>query len=96
MLGQNENIVLFKPRRVARHRWQQHSLSKKMYLTPQEMADEISGYPRGTVTSIYLTSDGGGRLSDITKMVGLLKDHVEVVNQNVAVKLAIEMNKSKK
>ena len=90
VLGENSNVVLFKPREWRGADGKAHEpLSKKNYLTRQEMADEISGYPPGTVTALYTTSDGGFQLADLMAMVDLLKEHVEVVNQNVIVDMAL-------
>ena len=47
------------------------------------MAKRINGYARGTVTAVYLTSDGGGNLEDINNLVAILDDHVEVVGNNI-------------
>ena len=43
------------------------------------MAAEINGYPVGTVSHLYITSDGGMQLGDVFDMVHLLDAHVKIV-----------------
>jgi len=45
-------------------------------------------YPLGTITHIYLTSDGGARWSDFTDLYNLLAEYVEVVPPDTLVDLA--------
>ena len=58
--------------------------------------DTCTRYPAGTVTAIYMTSDGGSSNKSSTKLdqtyelVSMLAGHVEVVNQDVAAKFALE------
>jgi len=58
-------------------------------LSVAEMASQINGYPKGTVTHIYLTSDGGGNLQDLYDLVAAFDDHVEVVSHNVLADMAL-------
>jgi hypothetical protein len=59
-------------------------------LTPQKMADEIGGYPRGTVTWVYMTSDGGLTLENsFLALARSLPPHVRLVSTDAAAKLAI-------
>jgi len=37
-------------------------MDKKYYLSPKNMAKELASYPRGTVTAVYMTSDGDSPL----------------------------------
>eukprot|EP00929_Paragymnodinium_shiwhaense_P016108 TRINITY_DN124298_c0_g1_i1.p1 TRINITY_DN124298_c0_g1~~TRINITY_DN124298_c0_g1_i1.p1 ORF type:complete len:564 (-),score=71.71 TRINITY_DN124298_c0_g1_i1:169-1860(-) len=84
------SFVLFRPRE-----WRGASgkgdipFSKSNMLTAKDMAAEINGYPRGTVSHIYMTSDGGAKLSDFYDLVALLDDHVSVVSHNVAANMAL-------
>ena len=57
------------------------------------MAAEINSYPPGTVSNVYITSDGGANLDLIYEMVGYLDEHVKLVNQNVVIKMALESKK---
>ena len=47
------------------------------------MAARVNAYPRGTVTAIYLTSDGGGKMEDFFDLAALLGEHVEIVGDEV-------------
>ena len=59
-------------------------------LSPQRMADEIAGYPRGTVTWVYLTSDGGLTLENsFLALAQLLPSYVQLVSTDTAARLAI-------
>ena len=60
------------------------------YLSPSEMAAEVSGYAPGTVAHIYLTSDGGGDLNSLYEMVENMSSHVRVVNADQAADLALQ------
>jgi hypothetical protein len=54
------------------------------------MADEIGGYPKGTITWVYLTSDGGLTLENSFLAVAkLLPPHVQLVSTGTAAKLAL-------
>jgi hypothetical protein len=59
-------------------------------LSPQRMADEIGGYPKGTVTWVYMTSDGGLTLENsFLALTKLLPPHVKLVSTDTAAKLAL-------
>jgi len=85
-------VVLFRPRE-----WRGidpkhgHFRDEEFYLSPENMAKELAEYPRGTVTGIYMTSDGGLNLSNsVLALVKLLPDHVHLVSADTAVRLALE------
>ena len=83
-------LVLFRPRE-----WRgATSHSDKNSLFAADFAKEINDYPPGTVTAIYLTSDGGGKLDDPYELVALLNEHVEVVNHETVVDFAIRHHRS--
>ena len=48
-----------------------------------------SRYPPGTVTAIYMTTDGGSGLQDPYDLVALLEDHVEVVDHEAIADFAL-------
>lgn len=79
-------LALFRPRE-----WRGvDNDADKHFLSPQKMADEIGGYPKGTVTWVYLTSDGGLTLENSFMAVAkLLPPHVKLVSADTAAKLAI-------
>ena len=52
------------------------------------MADEINSYSPGSVSHLYLTSDGGMNLPTIYTMVDLLAPHVKVVNHEELTEMA--------
>lgn len=56
------------------------------------MAARVNSYPRGTVTQIYLTSDGGATLSDFFDLAALLDEHVQIVGDEVGA-LAVAASK---
>jgi hypothetical protein len=59
-------------------------------LSPQRMADEIGGYAKGTVTWVYMTSDGGLTLENsFLALAKLLPPHVALVSTDTAAKLAL-------
>ena len=77
VLGDHHKIVLFRPME-----WRgciDSSIPTEFWNTPLQMASEISGFERGSVAAIYLTSDGGADLNDVYDMVALLDPHVEVL-----------------
>jgi hypothetical protein len=79
-------LALFRPRewRGVSNDADQHLLS------PRRMADEIGAYPRGTVTWVYLTSDGGLTLENsFLALSQLLPPHVQLVSTDTAARLAL-------
>ena len=55
---------------------------------PNELAAEISAWPRGTVRALYVTSDGGEDLAAVYETIGALGDHVEVVDHRTLADMA--------
>jgi len=64
------------------------------YLTEEEMAAEINSYAPGSVSHLYLTSDGGMNLPTLYTMVGLLDSHVKVVNHEELTEMARQRSSS--
>jgi len=62
------------------------------YLTEEEMAAEINGYKIGSVSHLYLTSDGGMNLETLYTMIDMLEDHVKVVNHEELTEMARQKN----
>ena len=83
------DVIVFKPRE-----WRGTNkdgippLSAQNYLTEEEMAAEINGYARGSVSHLYLTSDGGMNLETLFNMVGMLEEHVKIVNHEELTEMA--------
>jgi len=79
-------LALFRPRE-----WRGVGNDADVHLlSPRRMADEIGGYPRGTVTWVYLTSDGGLTLENsFLALAKLLPPHVQLVSTDTAARLAL-------
>ena len=54
------------------------------------MGKRINDFKKGTVTHIYLTSDGGAGLATLYELVPFLEEHVAVVNMNQLSRFALE------
>ena len=67
--------------------------SKSAYYNASMMATEINGYAAGTVSYIYMTSDGGAKLQDYYDLVPKLGPHVKVVSANTLIKMALAKHK---
>lgn len=84
-------VVLFRPREWRGVKDNGGFMSREFYLSPEKMAQELGAYPRGTVTGIYMTSDGGLNLNNsIMELIKILPDHVRLVSTDTAVRLALE------
>lgn len=87
----NDRVVLFRPRE-----WRGTSgsssipFSKDTMLSAKDMAAELNAYPKGTVSHIYLTSDGGAKLDDLYDLVKGLQEHVSIVSHGVAARMALQ------
>jgi len=83
--------VLFRPRQWRGVHDGGAFLTRKYYLSAENMARELGAYPRGTVTAIYMTSDGGLDLNNsVMQLVKILPEHVRLVSADTAVRLALE------
>jgi hypothetical protein len=82
-------LVLFRPRQ-----WRGiNDNDDPFILSPENMAEELGTYPLGTVTGVYMTSDGGLNLENaFLEMLELLPPHVDLVSADTAARLAIESN----
>lgn len=79
-------VVVFRPRE-----WRGVNDDKDPFFqSPQKMADELAGYPKGTVAWVYMTSDGGLSLANsFLAMAKVLPPHVQLVSADTAAKLAL-------
>jgi hypothetical protein len=84
--GEGGRLALFKPRE-----WRGVDSDSDVFrLDPEQMAAEIAAYPKGTVTWVYMTSDGGLTLENSFLALGkLLPPHVQLVSADTAASLAI-------
>ena len=69
--------------------------SNAFFLSPAAMSDEIAAYPPGTVTWVYMTSDGGLTLENsFLALAELLPPHVHLVSTDTASRLALAAGRS--
>jgi hypothetical protein len=62
----------------------------EFFVTPAKMAEELGAHPRGTVTWVYMTSDGGLTLENsFEQLAALLPPHVELVTADAAAELGL-------
>jgi hypothetical protein len=83
--GGNGPPVLFRPRE-----WRGAGGGDEQNLNATQLARQINSLPRGTVMSLYVTSDGGANLELIYSMVEKLAAHVEIVSQETLVEMALQ------
>ena len=73
------------------HSWRGVDDSDDFHPSPQRMADRLAALPRGTVTWVYMTSDGGLTLENAYgALTDLLPAHVRLVSTDAAAELAIQ------
>lgn len=79
-------LALFKPRE-----WRGiNNDADPHFLSPAMMSAEIAAYPRGTITWVYLTSDGGLTLENsFLALAQMLPPYVQLVSTDTAARLAI-------
>lgn len=65
----------------------------KFCLTAAEMAEELNTKPLGSVSHIYLTSDGGLSIEDVIEMVEFLAPHVQVVHHHDLAEAALQRSR---
>ena len=86
-----KNVVVFRPRE-----WRGCDetsavpLSRRQYLSVEHQAEVLGSLPPGSITYIYMTSDGGGNLDMIYDLVKTLDEHVEVVSTDALIDLALQ------
>lgn len=80
------SVVVFRPRA-----WRGiDNDSNPFFQSPQKMAEELGGYPPGTVTWVYMTSDGGLNLENSFMVLeDILPSHVRLVSADAAARLAL-------
>ena len=83
--GRGGSVVAFKPRE-----WRGARSGGKDERNATAMAAELGDDPPGTVTAIYVTSDGGGNLGMLYDFVAALPPHVRVVDANALAGLAMQ------
>ncbi len=75
------------------HSWRGVDGRDDFHPTPQAMADRLGALPPGTVTWVYMTSDGGLSLENSYQaLLPLLPAHVTLVSADAAADLALQSN----
>ncbi|GMH96003.1 hypothetical protein TrVE_jg11004 [Triparma verrucosa] len=85
IVGENNNVVLFKP-----NEWRGVDGETEQSPSARDMARRINGAPNGTITHIYLTSDGGASIDSIYEMVAYLEEDVVLVSADALIDLAVQ------
>lgn len=74
--------------------WRGVNGADEFHVTPQAMADRLGAFPHGTVTWVYMTSDGGLTLANsYQELTKILPGHVQLVSTDTAARLAIEADR---
>jgi len=79
-------LALFRPRA-----WRGvNDSNPDFFPSPQRMAEQLASHPPGTVTWVYMTSDGGLSLENsFDELVPLLPERIQLVSADTASKLAL-------
>ncbi len=79
-------LAIFRP-----HAWRGvDNSSADFFPSPQRMAEKLESYPPGTITWVYMTSDGGLSLENsFAELVPLLPARIQLVSTDTAASLAL-------
>jgi hypothetical protein len=80
-----DNVVLFKPRE-----WRGIDGSSHQSMSVENMAKNINSLEKGTITHVYLTSDGDNSIDSFYNLAALLDEHVVLVNADTLTELALQ------
>jgi hypothetical protein len=85
--GSDSKVVFFKP-----EEWRGTTCSSPFDIcaSASDLAAKISGFDLGSVSYLYVTSDGGADVDDIFDLVGALESHVQVVDHETLIEMAME------
>jgi len=84
-------VVVFRPRQWRGVDDSGSGPTEPFYINPARMADELGSYPPGTVTAIYMTSDGGLSLENsFLALSRQLPPGVRIVSADAAAQLALD------
>jgi len=86
----SESVVVFKSREWRGTDSGDTPFSHHNFLTVEQMASELNHLPLGTVSWIYITSDGGGNLDMLYDLVQILDEHVMIVDHETLIDLALQ------
>jgi len=92
VLGHDKNVVVFRPNewRGAKDCGFFDEICNTFFKSATKMSEHINGYKKGTVAAFYTTSDGGMNMQLIYDTAKLLGEHVEIVNTEVLVDMALQ------
>merc|ERR1712217_896217 len=90
VIGEQRHVVLFRPNEWRGAGACSEPLCKHSMMTAAAMAAQINAYPSGTAAAFYLTSDGGMNMDLLYNMTELLGEHVQIVNHNTIVEMALK------
>lgn len=88
-----EHVIAFKPREWRGTTFPGVPFSRHNYLTPSEQATVLNNLPKGSLTWIYVTSDGGANLQMLYDLIPYLDEHVIVTDPESLISLAFQAEK---
>jgi len=80
-----DNVVLFKPRE-----WRGLDGSSLQAMSVENQAKSINSLEKGSVTHLYLTSDGDNSIDSFYQLAKQLDNHVVIVNTDTLTDLALQ------
>lgn len=95
VVGDKQNVVVFRPNEwrgqqdCSKQNIVSAAICRQNFKNATEMSSHINSFVAGTVSAFYTTSDGGMNMQLIYDTVKLLGEHVEIVNQEVIVDMAL-------
>jgi hypothetical protein len=84
------HVVAFKPREWRGTVFPDIPFSHHNYLTPEQQAKVLNNLPKGSLTWIYVTSDGGANLQMLYDLIPFLDEHVHITDPETLVHLAFQ------
>lgn len=89
----DDTVVLFRP-----NEWRGTSGKglPPFTLNVSKFAARLNAFPPGSVSPIYMTSDGGARLQDFYDLVPHLAPHVQVVDYHALIDVALQSHRARR
>jgi hypothetical protein len=88
----NENLVVFEPRSW---RGTDERDDTPFFYSVERKFQEINDYPKGSVSYMDLTSDGGFVINNLFELVGKLDEHVVIVDSKQLASLALQRERTR-
>jgi len=86
-----DNVVVFRPREWRGTEFSRNvPLSRRQFLSVKEQTAVLEHLPPGSMTCLYITSDGGGGLDMIYDLVKGLDSRIKVVSHEALIDLALQ------